>query len=831
MPDSEAAPERTSSFRRMLELERSYMIERLQSKKSPEGSIPNDLPASSPLSQAENIIRRASTVDGDLKPPKSSLSINTKLPVPRLPGESLGFDDATTAVATPAVGTPVAAADTAADASAKDTDDRSICVSPSWESHGRRKKEKKLMEKREREDAARTKKNRLSKLPPPASSAEALRKAETVPDPTAARGRVKDRSKSAAAAGPVSKDTSQRKPRSRSSSFASLIRSPLSFRRASVDKASPVEPEFVGGIKLELERHMANDRRLEQQQQQQRQLRDETVVHPALRQQARASGDRWPAPLQSHPPSLGAATPRETGRAYPPITRQERTYRGRSMAMPPTPVTAPTTPDAGKLDQWRARVGLAPSPQPPTPSTDQDMQLRDDESDDRDRHGFDDGFDDYEDEDLDDNDDLSPTQSRHRAPTSKSSRRPKAPVGLSIFPPSARRSREVDGEGIRRKSSDAQGGYRTAPSTPPEPPRRSPKRSPRANLDNVLPPLPYQNDQLISPSEVSPATLTPRTAKRMVVKPATQIVSRHGGVRRKSSKQKHRQSDDSGSDEFHSPSMPSTPATSRTESDKGLAAKASRHLSTESSATASSLTDGSVVLPLRQQQDGGIHEIQAAADKVLASYREATSGSRKQRRESEPAVRSFLPVPVEQEQPEQRPAKKSVRVGGAAKVGRASVATSTPGSQPRRTKVRDASPATYLEEARRVPLGGVPARVAKPRLGPPASFTLPGTEDEVEEDDDESEPVEVARPMLSQHEREPIAKVFVECCHCNFYHDMPSNLYEAMANPEAALSSRGTMEYGSAISMTVKCPWCRHEMSTRCCAGLAAMVFVTERLH
>ncbi|RDA91531.1 hypothetical protein CP533_4339 [Ophiocordyceps camponoti-saundersi (nom. inval.)] len=819
MPESEATPERTSSFRRMLELERSYMIERLQSKKSREGSIPNDLPASSPLSQAENIIRRASTVDGDLKPPKSSLSINTKLPIPRLPGESLGFDDATTAVATPAVGTPVAAAAETPDASPKDTDDRSICVSPTWESHGRRKKEKKLMEKKEREDAARTKKNRLSKLPPPASSAEALRKAETVPDPTVARGRVKDRSKSAAA-GPVGKEATQRKPRSRSSSFASLIRSPLSFRRASVDKASPIEPEFVGGIKLELERHMANDMRLEQQQH--RQLRDETVVHPALRQQAKASGDRWPAPLQSHPP-VGAATPRETGRAYPPITRQERTYRGRSMAVPPTPITAPTTPDTGKLDQWRARVGLAPSPQPPTPSTDQDMQLRDDYSDDRDRHGFDDGFDDEDEED--DNDDISPTQSRHRAPSSKPSRRPKAPVGLSIFPPPARRSRDTDGDGLRRKSSDAQGGYRTAPSTPPEPPRRSPKRSPRANLDNVLPPLPYQND-LISPSEVSPATLTPRTAKRMVVKPATQIVSRHGGVRRRSSKQKHRQSDDSGSeDEFHSPSIPSTPATSRSESDKILAAKASRHLSTESSATASSLTDGSVVQPLKQQ-DGGIHEIQAAADKVLASYREATSGSRRQRRESEPAGRSYLPVPPEEQQQQQQQQPKAVRVGGG-KVGRASVATTTPGSQPRRTKVRDASPATYLEEARRVPLSGVPARVAKPRLGPPASFALPGAED----DDDDSESVEVTRPSLSQHDREPIAKVFVECCHCNFYHDMPSNLYEAMANPEAALSGRGTMEYGSAISMTVKCPWCRHEMSTRCCAGLAAMVFVTERLH
>ncbi|PFH61877.1 hypothetical protein XA68_16005 [Ophiocordyceps unilateralis] len=807
MPDSEATPERTSSFRRMLEMERAYMIERLQAKKSPEGSIPNDLQPSSPLSQAENIIRRASTVDGDLKPPKSSLSVNTKLPVPRLPGESLGLDDATTAVASPAVGTPVENASpqsVARRGSTKETDDRSICVSPSWESHGRRRKEKKMMERKEKEEAAKaaatakTRKSRLSKLPPPASSTEALRKAETGPDPThAGRGRVKDRSKSAAA-GPAGRDATQRKPRSRSSSFASLIRAPLSFRRTSIDKA-PVEPEFVGGIKLELERHLANDKLLEQQ------LRDETVVHPALRQN-RASGDRWPAPLQSHPPM--AAMPRETSRAYPPITRQERTYRGRSLAAPPTPITAPTTPDTGKLDQWRARVGIAPSPQPLTPSTEQDMPLRDPD-DDSDaavgRGSY------HEDDIFDDDDDISPAQSRHRAASTGTSRR--KPAGLSIFPPSAQRSRNISGDAgdrSRRQSSDGHGGYRTAPSTPPEPPRRSPKRSPRANLDHVLPPLPYQivDDDAsaaptLSPAEVSPATVTPRTAKRMVVKPATQInhvVSRHG-ARRKSSKHKDRQSDESGSDEFHSPSVPSTPATSRSESDKALPDRPStksKHMSTESSAkhlsTDSSMTDGSVVQPATH--DRGIHEIQAAADKVLASYREATSGSRTprhhQRRESEPAVRSFLPVPVQQPlQLREKP-------------GRASVATTTPASQPHRVQPRDPSPATYLEEARHVPLGGVPARVAKPRLGPPASFTLPGDE------------VALTRPSLSQQEREPIAKVFVECCYCKFYHDMPSNLYEAMANPEAALSGRDTME---------------HEMSTRCCAGLAAMVFVTERLH
>jgi hypothetical protein len=77
----------------------------------------------------------------------------------------------------------------------------------------------------------------------------------------------------------------------------------------------------------------------------------------------------------------------------------------------------------------------------------------------------------------------------------------------------------------------------------------------------------------------------------------------------------------------------------------------------------------------------------------------------------------------------------------------------------------------------------------------------------------------------------PVAKMFVECCGCKYYHDLPSRLYEAMVNPEAALSPGDMAAYKGSISMTVKCPWCQHDMSTKCCAGLAAMVYVKERLH
>ncbi|KAM6532452.1 hypothetical protein FSOLCH5_001876 [Fusarium solani] len=82
-----------------------------------------------------------------------------------------------------------------------------------------------------------------------------------------------------------------------------------------------------------------------------------------------------------------------------------------------------------------------------------------------------------------------------------------------------------------------------------------------------------------------------------------------------------------------------------------------------------------------------------------------------------------------------------------------------------------------------------------------------------------------------QQPGEPVAKMFVECCECKYYHDMPSKLYEAMSNPDAVLSSTDELGFAGSVSMTVRCPWCKHEMSTKCCAGFAAMVYIKERFH
>ena len=49
----------------------------------------------------------------------------------------------------------------------------------------------------------------------------------------------------------------------------------------------------------------------------------------------------------------------------------------------------------------------------------------------------------------------------------------------------------------------------------------------------------------------------------------------------------------------------------------------------------------------------------------------------------------------------------------------------------------------------------------------------------------------------------PVAKLFVICCRCKYWHDLPSTMY------------RGMVENGGAT----RCPYCLHGMETSCCQG------------
>ena len=151
----------------------------------------------------------------------------------------------------------------------------------------------------------------------------------------------------------------------------------------------------------------------------------------------------------------------------------------------------------------------------------------------------------------------------------------------------------------------------------------------------------------------------------------------------------------------------------------------------------------------------------------------------------------------------------------------------------------------------------------------------------------------IAKPNASDDSLhvKPVAKMFVICCKCKYWHDLPSRLYEAMALPRklsagdsivpltsrprraslAAAKTLGDVKAGlehywkgksrverekeergkgkvveakmegkgegkgkaveGKVFTTVKCPWCEHGMSTACCAGWTTIVYMHERHH
>ncbi|KAI5844419.1 hypothetical protein DFP73DRAFT_477739 [Morchella snyderi] len=61
----------------------------------------------------------------------------------------------------------------------------------------------------------------------------------------------------------------------------------------------------------------------------------------------------------------------------------------------------------------------------------------------------------------------------------------------------------------------------------------------------------------------------------------------------------------------------------------------------------------------------------------------------------------------------------------------------------------------------------------------------------------------------------PIAKLFVICCRCKYWHDLPSVMY------------RGMVENGGAT----RCPYCLHGMEVSCCAGYTCVVYMHQKHH
>jgi hypothetical protein len=88
----------------------------------------------------------------------------------------------------------------------------------------------------------------------------------------------------------------------------------------------------------------------------------------------------------------------------------------------------------------------------------------------------------------------------------------------------------------------------------------------------------------------------------------------------------------------------------------------------------------------------------------------------------------------------------------------------------------------------------------------------------------------VSSPSIPKPATDPIAKMLVICCSCRYFHDMPSKIYACMAKPDDVVEDR-ELGVSGVVSTAVKCPWCAHGMSVRCCEGWAAVVALRERLH
>jgi hypothetical protein len=298
-------------------------------------------------------------------------------------------------------------------------------------------------------------------------------------------------------------------------------------------------------------------------------------------------------------------------------------------------------------------------------------------------------------------------------------------------------------------------------------------------------------------------------------------------------------SEDSCSDDMQSPSSPGTPDTSRpvsaafpppvvpethhTQDKLKVEDQHIRHISVQSSmAPSPAFSHSDSTQSHNKPSSIDLDPIQAAAMKVMAAFPDAAprrlDADRRSTSDTNLPRNIFLPKGKQPASPlrdRSRPAPVRTSLGG--------VKDDSAKSPPLRDLImsKDESsvaapwPATYLEAARRA----APSKASKAVVHQPsvaaAPAQLPPSDFGANEDG----------------ENKGIAKMFVECCACKYYHDMPSKLYEAMANPDAVISPSDSQDFAGTLSMTVKCPWCKHEMSTKCCAGLAAMVYVKERLH
>ncbi|RGP75743.1 hypothetical protein FSPOR_541 [Fusarium sporotrichioides] len=762
---------------------------------------------------------------------------------------------------------------------------RAVCQSPTWEAYNRQKKERKEerrkeLEKREEEKRREKEKERvqamdqaieeawknapkprgrkLSKPPPPSPSMLAAqgRSISEPVQPTTQKRRSRSSSLLGFSIGRNNDDPEETKRSSRSSSLSSIFRKPFEIRRASFDETSPTG--FLGGVKLEKKKEDFHKKVLQDQ------AKGDSKVHPAMRKTFLGHGSFTPLKVNTNKEADAQK------RAYPPISINTSGARGQSAK----PQKSPGRRGSVNIYLWSARARRG--------SVSDDCAVADDTEDEGDRnkaHTPDSEILYHKAQGLnrrgglyikkdqneadkaislkDDTEDKNKPQNAEKRPTptprtSNQSLKQSPPVNVpkdSDNPPKQDTitvSRPPIVSAIQhppRRSSAASGL-----SIPPTPPRKSSKRRGSLTLLTRL-------------NHSQPCTDEPSTAKSAPVG--------------KSSKEKlRRQTPPSIRYEQTLPGARPKPITADPESavttkwnlkEAARSAFGRGHSAQGSvSSTASSSTVGPPVPPKNDAH--GLSTTNAALartqhvripSKQLSPPTSCSPTGRRPMTSSSSSssysdgIQSVSPLSTPRSTPPQSEMGHSPRMvsGKPANSGAYWSYANSPRLAPSdNLESTDADIDPIQEAANRVM--EVFSRANTPRRPTPLSdersfastptHTLKHSRGHLPSpvqshfSDPEAAAVKTLRRQTNlehhQHHSEPSAKMFVECCACSRYHDMPSKLYEAMSNPDGVLSA-GSTDFAGSVSMTVKCPWCRHEMSTKCCAGFAAMVYVKERFH
>lgn len=741
---------------------------------------------------------------------------------------------------------------------------RSACQSPSWEAYTQMKQEKKGA-KREKELAmkqAKPKSRRLSKQPPPSStyfsrSRQSTQSEWSIPNIPAPRHQSRDRSNSVLGINVHSEEQPpSRAPRSRSNSFGSLIRTTLNFRRPSIDLAP--DAGFIGGIKLEQQRQSADDEPFNFDAYQAK-GEDEMGIHPALRAEK----------SYNEPDSAGTGSKASTRSRYPPNSMRTSPFATTQALVSPS---ASSVPEPKMINKWRARVGLKakqghkrveggsvdwtstmastpgqltsnPAARVSSPALlgpsrySRDLGRR--------THT---GSESAIELPADAREAKLSTPPPPPPPTKSSKRRSFCSLDSpASFQGSLSRLQTVDknpnayanvsaGAAPRRASID----LGTSRPTILGGTKRSFKEAARSALGK-------------GPGKPDDSVLAGKVTDNVGTSSTMPIARQSDQLRRLQTSS----SEGSLYDEYHSAASATTTATtpdsSRPQSERGFFPSNSKagdkkHLGSanpeSSQITAPTLKD------LAADDLESIHAaVQKVADAIPDQYSRSYNIDRRARSSSnnvpqlkaparKPVNRSRNNVPMMAELP-----------GDTSRTLPLRDTTQSKGQSP----ITSPWPASYLEAARKaVPAPPIPRNkptgYPSPTLSTLSGISPPSPLSQLfpsgisDCTSGNHSPIKTSASSFagsstsfanggSGASNEPLAKMFVECCGCRYFHDMPSKLYEAMSNPESALGGTGEFSHPLGMSMTVKCPWCQHDMSTKCCAGLAAMVYVKERLH